>query len=72
MVDSEEGHLTRFVEQVGEGDEGFGLLQVEDQHGSDEGHALDLKHHKHRPRSAREKSCVWTDMCFIARMISLT
>lgn len=43
VVDSEERHLTRFVEQVGEGDEGFGLLQVEDEHGGDERHALDLK-----------------------------
>ena len=44
MVHSEERHLTGFIEQVGEGDEGFGLLQVEDEHSSDEGHALDLKH----------------------------
>lgn len=52
MVDSEEGHLTRFIEQVGEGDEGFSFLQVEDQHSSDERHALNLKHHKHRWRTA--------------------
>lgn len=43
MVDSEEGHLTRFIEQVGEGDEGVGLLQVEDEDGSDEGHSLNLR-----------------------------
>lgn len=42
MVDSEEGHLTGFIEQVGEGDEGVSLLQVEDEHSGDEGHALHL------------------------------
>lgn len=46
MVDSEEGHLTGFIEQVGKGDEGLGLLQVEDEHSSDEGHALHLKVHR--------------------------
>lgn len=44
VVDSEKGHLTRFIEQVGEGDEGFSLLQVQDQNRSDERHALNLKH----------------------------
>lgn len=43
VVNSEEGHLTGLVEQVGEGDEGLGLLQIEDEDGSDEGHALNLK-----------------------------
>lgn len=45
MVHSEEGHLTGFVEQVGEGDEGVGFLQVQDENCSDEGHALDLDKH---------------------------
>ena len=44
MVHSEEGHLTGLVEKVSEGDEGIGLLQVQDQHCGDEGHALDLGH----------------------------
>lgn len=45
VVHPEEGHLTRFVEQVGESDEGLSLLQVEDEYRRDEGHALNLKHH---------------------------
>lgn len=43
MVDSEECHLTGFVEQVGKGDEGLGLFQIENEDGSNEGHALNLK-----------------------------
>lgn len=43
VVNSEEGHLTGLVEQVGEGDEGLGLLQIEDEDGGDEGHALNLE-----------------------------
>lgn len=46
MVHSEERHLTGFVQQVGKGDEGVGLLQVEDQNGSDKRHSLDLRCHK--------------------------
>lgn len=42
MVNSKERHLTGLVEQVGEGDEGLGLLQIEDEDSSDEGHALNL------------------------------
>lgn len=49
VVNSEEGHLTGFIEQVGEGDEGLGLLQVEDEHSSNEGHTLHLRHHKQTP-----------------------
>lgn len=44
VVHPEKGHLTGLVEEVGEGDESFSLLQVQDQHGGDEGHPLDLKH----------------------------
>lgn len=68
VVDSEEGHLTGFIEQVGEGDEGFGLLQVEDQHSSDERHALDLK----KP-SASAASALKTDRAcvFLSRGLSL-
>lgn len=43
MVHSEEGHLTGLVEEIGEGDESVGLLQVENQHSSNEGHALNLQ-----------------------------
>lgn len=43
MVHSEEGHLAGLVEQVGEGDEGLGLLQVQNEDGGDERHALDLQ-----------------------------
>lgn len=49
MVNSEKRHLTGFIEQVGEGDEGFRFLQVEDEHSGDEGHALNLQT---EPRSA--------------------
>lgn len=42
VVHPEEGHLAGLVEQVGEGDEGVGRVQVEDQHGGDERHALHL------------------------------
>lgn len=42
VVHPEEGHLAGLVEQVGEGDEGVGRVQVEDQHGRDERHALHL------------------------------
>lgn len=43
VVHSEESHLTRFIQEVGESDEGVGFLQVQDQHGGDERHALHLK-----------------------------
>ncbi len=43
VVHSEESHLTGFVEEVGEGDESVGLLQVENQHRSYEGHSLNLQ-----------------------------
>ena len=46
VVHSEERHLAGLVEQVGEGDEGLGLLQVKDEDGSDEGHALNLEEAK--------------------------
>lgn len=42
VVHSEEGHLTRLIEQVGERYEGIGRVQVEDEHCSDEGHSLHL------------------------------
>lgn len=42
VVHPEEGHLAGLVEQVGEGDEGVGRVQVEDQHCRDERHALHL------------------------------
>lgn len=47
VVHSEEGHLTRFVEQVGERDEGIGRVQVEDEHRRDERHSLHLQRQTH-------------------------
>lgn len=44
VVDSEKGHLTGLVEQVGKSYEGIGCVQVQDEHSSDEGHSLHLKH----------------------------
>lgn len=43
VVHPEEGHLAGLVKEVGEGNEGVGLFQVEDQHSCYEGHALDLR-----------------------------
>lgn len=45
VVDSEEGHLTGFVEQVGKSYEGIGRVQVQDQHCCDERHSLHLNTH---------------------------
>lgn len=42
VVNSEEGHLTGLVEQVGKSDEGVGRVQVEDEHRGDERHSLHL------------------------------
>lgn len=42
VVDPEEGHLTGLVEQVGEGYEGIGCVQVQYQHCCDERHSLHL------------------------------
>lgn len=46
MVDSEEGHLTGLVEQVGKSYEGVRCVQVQDEHCCDERHSLHLHTHK--------------------------
>ena len=42
VIHSEEGHLTRLVDEVGEGDECVSLFHVQYEHSRYEGHALDL------------------------------
>lgn len=42
VVDSEEGHLTGLVEQVGKSYKGISCVQVQDQHCCDERHSLHL------------------------------
>lgn len=42
VVHSEERHLTGLVEQVGKSYEGVGRVQIQDEHSSDERHALHL------------------------------
>lgn len=36
VVHSEEGHLARFIEEVGEGNEGISLLQIQNENSSNE------------------------------------
>lgn len=43
LVHTKEGQLTGPIEQVGKADEGVGHVQVEQQHGRQEGHALHLR-----------------------------
>lgn len=45
VVNSEEGHLTGLVEQVGKSYKGIGCVQVQDQHCCDERHSLHLNTH---------------------------
>lgn len=69
MVNSEESHLTGFIEQVCKGDEGFSFLQVKDQHSSNERHALNLKHSKHRYQISTENIwCVCFSVCCVATL----
>lgn len=43
MIHAEKGQLAWLVQEVCKGDEGVCFLQVEDEHGCDEGHALHLQ-----------------------------
>ncbi len=63
VVHPVEGQLTRSVDQVGEADEGFHLVHVQDQHGCHGGHTLHLgERHpervRHRERE-RERETGW-------------
>lgn len=59
VVDSEEGHLTRLVEQVGKSYEGVGRVQVQDQHCSNEWHSLHLNTHtQFKQIQAKENTAV--------------